>query len=179
MRELHPCRGLVLNFVKGDATSPKADGAKIVIHCCNDAGGWGRGFVLAVSKRWKLPEDAYRQWSRVREAAAVDANYANCVITTGPFRLGQVQFVRVEKKVYIANIIGQSGTAWVGGVPPIRYEAIQEGLGRVATWAKMNDASVHMPRMGAGLAGGEWHRIEEIVRGSLCDQGIRVTVYDL
>jgi hypothetical protein len=40
-------------------------------------------------------------------------------------------------------------------------------------------ASVHMPRIGCGLAGGEWGRVESIVRDTLCAEGIEVTVYDL
>lgn len=170
----------MLTYAKGDATRPKGDGTKVIAHCCNDAGGWGRGFVVALSKRWDLAEDAYRQWARQKQAILVDSHYAgDRVITTGPFQLGQVQIVRVEKKLHVANIIGQHGTLTVGGVPPIRYDAIREGLNHVRTWAKMNDASIHMPRMGAGLAGGEWSKVEEIVRSTLCDRGIAVTVYDL
>jgi hypothetical protein len=40
-------------------------------------------------------------------------------------------------------------------------------------------ASVHMPRIGSGQAGGNWDIIEELVDHHLCAQGIRVTVYDL
>ncbi|MEV6001124.1 Appr-1-p processing protein, partial [Streptomyces griseomycini] len=27
-------------------------GVKVIAHVCNDIGGWGKGFVLAVSRRW-------------------------------------------------------------------------------------------------------------------------------
>src|SRR5262245_8320884 len=36
-----------ITYVKGDATSPQADGNKIIAHVCNDVGKWGKGFVLA------------------------------------------------------------------------------------------------------------------------------------
>ena len=42
-----------LRILKGDATSPQAKGPKIIAHACNDIGGWGAGFVVAVSKRRK------------------------------------------------------------------------------------------------------------------------------
>jgi hypothetical protein len=35
----------------GDATAPTTDGNKFIAHICNDIGGWGKGFVLAISKR--------------------------------------------------------------------------------------------------------------------------------
>jgi len=40
-----------IQYLKGDATDPKVHGTAIVAHICNDKGGWGKGFVLAVSKR--------------------------------------------------------------------------------------------------------------------------------
>jgi hypothetical protein len=40
-------------FLKGDVTCPSQQGLKIIAHICNDIGGWGKGFVLALSKKWK------------------------------------------------------------------------------------------------------------------------------
>ena len=51
-----------INYIKGDATCPQGKGNKIICHICNDVGGWGKGFVLAVSKKWKQPEAEYRDW---------------------------------------------------------------------------------------------------------------------
>ncbi|THA79646.1 hypothetical protein E6R60_03350 [Streptomyces sp. A0642] len=39
-------------------------------------------------------------------------------------------------------------------------------------------ASVHMPRIGCGLAGGTWSRIEPLIEKRLTGRGIPVTVYD-
>lgn len=40
-------------------------------------------------------------------------------------------------------------------------------------------ASIHMPRIGCGLAGGKWEVIEQIIKEELIDKEIAVTVYDL
>jgi O-acetyl-ADP-ribose deacetylase (regulator of RNase III) len=45
-----------ISYLQGDATSPQAKGNKIIAHICNDLGRWGKGFVLAISKRWPEPE---------------------------------------------------------------------------------------------------------------------------
>ncbi|GAA4206372.1 hypothetical protein GCM10022220_20020 [Actinocatenispora rupis] len=37
---------------------------------------------------------------------------------------------------------------------------------------------MHLPRIGCGLAGGRWDRIEPLVAAELTDRGIPVTVYD-
>lgn len=49
-----------IQYTTGDATQPLADGAKIICHVCNDIGGWGAGFVVALSRKWSEPERAYR-----------------------------------------------------------------------------------------------------------------------
>jgi O-acetyl-ADP-ribose deacetylase (regulator of RNase III) len=156
----------VLRYVVGDATLPGGDGPKVIVHVCNDIGGWGAGFVLAVSRRWRAPEQEFRGWFE-RRAAAADP----------PFALGQVQFVAVADDLWVANLIGQRDIRARNGVPPVRYDAIEEGLRRVAAFAAEHAASVHMPRIGAGLAGGDWHEIEAIITRALPDTS--VTVYDL
>ena len=45
----------MINYLKGDATNPEISGNKIIAHICNDVGGWGKGFVVAVSKGGKNP----------------------------------------------------------------------------------------------------------------------------
>ena len=57
-----------IRYVRGDATVPSAKGVKLIAQVCNDLGGWGKGFVLAVSRRWPGPEAAYRAWHRDRAA---------------------------------------------------------------------------------------------------------------
>ena len=50
----------MIKYVIGDATRPIGEGTKLIIHISNDLGGWGRGFVLALSRRWDAPEKVYR-----------------------------------------------------------------------------------------------------------------------
>ncbi|MGQ4423122.1 Appr-1-p processing protein, partial [Streptomyces violaceoruber] len=61
---------------------------------------------------------------------------------------------------------------------PVRYEAIGTALGRVADRAAELEASVHLPRIGCGLAGGTWSRVEPLISDRLTRRGIPVTVYD-
>lgn len=35
-----------------------------------------------------------------------------------------------------------------------------------------------MPRIGCGLAGGKWSRIEPLIANTLCARDVEVTVYD-
>ncbi|MFF8191202.1 macro domain-containing protein [Streptomyces bobili] len=151
-------------YVRGDATVPSVKGVKVIAHVCNDIGGWGKGFVLALSRRWPEPEKAYRAWHRERAA--------------NDFGLGAVQLVQVEPYVRVANMVGQRGVRTGSKGVPVRYEAIDAALDRLAGEAAALGASVHMPRIGCGLAGGKWSRVEPLVLGRLVERGIAVTVYD-
>jgi len=152
-----------ITYLQGDATQPQGSGNKIIVHVCNDIGGWGKGFVLALSKRWKKPEKQFRAWYKSQEN----------------FALGEVQFVQVEPDLWVANLIGQHKIIKdEKGNPPIRYEAIEQGLIQVVAKAIELDASVHMPRIGCGLAGGKWERIEPIIEKSLLSADVKTVVYD-
>jgi len=153
-----------INYVIGDATNPIGDGPKVIIHVCNDIGGWGRGFVLALSKRWATPEAAYRAWYKDDKAS---------------FNLGATQIVPVGKDLLVMNMIAQEGVNTVKGVPPIRYKALEHCLNGVAGMAKTSKCSVHMPRIGCGLAGGDWEVVEGLINYSLIKNKIEVYVYDL
>ncbi|MBW8481923.1 Appr-1-p processing protein [Actinomadura parmotrematis] len=152
-----------IRYVRGDATSPQAKGVKLVGHVCNDRGGWGKGFVLALSRRWPEPERDYRSWYRSRDG----------------FALGAVRFVQVERYVWVANMLAQHGTRRPrrGGVL-VRYDALDACLDALGAKAAELGASVHLPRIGCGLAGGRWEAVEPLVEGRLVARGIAVTVYD-
>jgi O-acetyl-ADP-ribose deacetylase (regulator of RNase III) len=160
----------MIKYIKGDATQPQGSGSRIIAHCCNDEGRWGAGFVKALTRRWPDSENAYRLWFRTGRMLN------GKVQAIGKFALGSVQFVEVEPKLWVANLIGQHGIRRANNKAPIRYEAIQSGLFKINLQAKLHNASIHMPRMGAGLAGGDWSRIEEII---LREVQVPVTVYDL
>lgn len=153
-----------IKYIKGDATNPSTAGNQIIAHICNDIGGWGKGFVLAISKRWKKPEDNYRDWYK----------------SGTHFNLGEIQMVQVEENLWVCNMIGQHKTVTNSkGIAPIRYEAVESCLKKLADKALLLKASIHMPRIGCGLAGGKWEEIEPIIQSALLEDGIEVYVYDL
>lgn len=153
-----------LTFVRGDATDPPGFGPKVIVHICNNVGGWGAGFVVAISRRWPEPEAAYRTWFNGEVG----------------FGLGQIQPVLVRMAsgpLWVINMVAQHGVGSQNG-PPIRYHELRKCLKQVVEFANRNGASVHMPRIGCGLAGGDWTEVEKIIRETLCATGVYVTVYD-
>lgn len=152
-----------LHFLTGDATSPKTDGNKIIAHICNDIGSWGAGFVLAISRQWPEPEASYREW----------------FATQSDFALGNIQTVAVSPNLYVANMIAQRGVRSKENMVPLKYAYLEKCLVKLCTFAQRHKASIHMPRIGCGLAGGKWTNVEPFILELLVNQGIDVFVYDL
>ena len=149
-------------YVKGDVTCPICKPA-IIVHICNNLGAFGAGVSGAISDNWKIVETEYRKW------AASKVN----------FELGEAQFLAVEKDLYVGNMIGQHGIGIKNGNVPIRYDAVSKCLEKVRGFALSNNLSVHMPRIGCGLAGGKWPEVEKIIVKELINYNISVIVYDL
>lgn len=147
----------MLKYVKGDVTllSQRKPGENVIIpHVCNNVGAWGAGFVLALSKKWPEPEIAYRDLPG--------------------YSLGMLQLVKVADGVHVANMIAQVLEYNRG--PNIRYDALSECMVSVALQAQHLGASLHCPRFGAGLAGGDWSVIEGLIQSIWAT--VDVYVYD-
>jgi len=151
-----------IEYVTADATAPTVAGPKILAHVCNDRGAWGKGFVIAISRRWPQPARNFKAWYQAHT----------------DFQLGAVQFVPVEVDFWVANMVAQHGLKPKQGQPLLQYDALATCLDRLALEALEWQASVHMPRIGCGLAGGDWTKIEPMIREKLLAHGVAVTVYD-
>jgi hypothetical protein len=152
----------MITYVNGDATCPIGKGPKILAHIVNTQGGWGRGFVLALSRRWDEPERAYRSWAKSKD---------------GTFALGHVQLVKVEPTLYVANMLAQDGYRSTANQVPLRYYALEDCLKELRLQANILKATVHMPRIGSGLSCGSWPKIEQTI--SMTMEETQVVVYDL
>jgi O-acetyl-ADP-ribose deacetylase (regulator of RNase III) len=146
-----------IEYVKGDATRPQGQGNKIISHICNNRNRWGAGFVLALSAKWSYPEQFYRARQE--------------------YPLGEVDVLQVEDDIYVANMIAQHDIKPdLDNNPPIRYDALREALVKVNRIAVEKDATIHAPKFGAGLAGGDWNIIEKIIEETIT---VSVTIYVL
>lgn len=166
----------MINYVTGDATQPQGEGVKFIAHVCNNKGGWGSGFVVALSRLGKEPETMYRRWHREGSWGGV------------PFELGHVQLSDfTTPDVKVINMIAQDGIRHDRNAPPaIDYTALRLCLDNMGKGATAGYAltgvlpSIHMPRIGCGLGGGDWSVVEEAILAILVDiYGLSVTVYDL
>jgi len=84
-----------------------------------------------------------------------------------------------EPELYVVNAYTQNmyGRNHSGGLPaPIDYEAVHICMKKIN--ALFKDVRIGLPRIGAGLAGGDWHIIRNIIKTELTDCHITIVIYD-
>lgn len=153
-----------INYVKGDATQPRGSGNKLIVHVVNDrAATWGGGFARVVRTTWPEVQQDFIDWTEIHRHS---------------LRLGACRVSPISESLAVASMVCQHGFG-PSPTPRIRYNALESCLLEVANIATERQASVHMPRIGCGQAGGRWEVVEELIEQSLTRHGIAVTVYDL
>lgn len=175
-----------IEYIKGDLFDNLEDiNYPVVIpHCCNDVGGWGAGFVTAISNKWVEPEIEYKKWHYSKTVTRFNKDR--------PFCLGEVDYVQVRKSpfIFVANMIGQRGVVGSNNHKPIRYLSLANCMNDVAhTVNGLNNyfrnkypdnhkaIQIYAPKFGAGLAQGNWSFIEELITEIWVDRGIQVKVF--
>jgi Zn-dependent peptidase ImmA (M78 family)/O-acetyl-ADP-ribose deacetylase (regulator of RNase III) len=153
-----------IKYLVGDATKPRSKSRAIIAHIVNDrAPRWGAGFASVIRREWPEVQDDFVRWTAQNRQL---------------FKLGNVHRFDVSDRLTIVQMISQHGYG-----PSIRsrlrYTALDACLQRLATIALECDATVHMPRIGTGQAGGAWEIVEELLDRHLTSRGISLTVYSL
>lgn len=161
----------MIHYVQGDVTKPSdVDGIRVIVHACNDQGGWGpegRSVADAIGKRWPEAKAEYKQQFAPGEPG---------------LRLGEVQLVDVSDEqgpVWIANCIAQRGYRRPGNLQPFKYEAFETCCNFLARTFTGQGASFHMPKVGTHLGGANWNNVAIIVERTLVAAELSVTVYQL
>jgi O-acetyl-ADP-ribose deacetylase (regulator of RNase III) len=153
-----------IRYLIGDSTEPRGTGFCLIAHVVNDkTSNWGRGFALAVARKWPLVLTEFQKW-----AASNRENLS----------LGNSHLSIVSGNLGIFHMIAQRGYGDSAN-PRIRYNALKDCLGTLGAEASKRKATVHMPRIGTGYARGNWAIIKELIEDNLVRKGVEVTVYDL
>jgi hypothetical protein len=129
----------------------------------NKAITWGKDFPVAVRTRWPDAQKEFTQW--------VFANRPE-------FKLGSIHVAKLDESLELASLVAQHGYG-PSLFPRIQYQALETCLSSVGARARETNASIHMPRIGAGEARGDWNIISELIDETLSRESIPVTVYDL
>lgn len=69
------------------------EGIRIIAHINNNIGLFGSGFAAAVMRKWPHVRERYLVWHKGGKN----------------FEGGQIQIVKAEPSIFVANMIGQDG----------------------------------------------------------------------
>ena len=163
-------RGTLKN-VRGDVTEPQRsikDEIVIIPHCCNDKNIWGGGFVIALSNKWKEPEQRYRDFCKQKPLPM----------------LGKVCYAKIDDHLAVANMVAQHDIVSKDNPIPIKYQALANCMFDVVGYIKMIEAKtgktvvIHAPKFGSLRAKGNWDFILELIREIWLENNINVVIYD-
>ena len=159
---VHQSEGLQIEYLFGDATKPRGTGKRVIAHIVNDgAAKWGAGFALEVAKEWSFVQTEFQDWVHQDR---------------GNLSLGNVHRAEIDDDLSIVHMVAQKGYGR-SEKPRISYSALGNTLGQLREIASGQGASVHMPRIGTGQAGGHWELIRDLIDEHLVRRGISVFVY--
>lgn len=117
----------------------------VICHQVNIQGAMGAGLALAIKRKWPIVFEKYK-----------------VMCDRQLFHLGSIQPVQVSETLWVCNLAGQE---FYGKGLQTDYEAVRMGLEKINKWAGDRNFQVYLPyKMGAGLAGGDWAVIEQIIK---------------
>lgn len=133
-----------IEYVKGDLLQTEL---RHIIHGCNSRGVMGSGVAKLI--RDKYPQ-AYRDYVDMYNSYGL--KIGNIVTSTQP-----------DKKI-IYNAITQENYGRRSDTVYVSYWAIAEVFRQIEQW---DIKAIAMPKIGAGLANGDWNVIEGIIENTL------------
>lgn len=150
--------------LRGNALNPRGNGPRIIAQIVNDkTPNWGAGFARAIRNKYPSVQKDFKEW---------------CLANPENLSLGNTQLSVVSNDLFVLNMVAQHGYG-ESAKPRIRYAALRNCLQQLKKIAKEKAASVHMPHIGTGYAGGNWSFISELIDEVLIRNAIPVIVYVL
>lgn len=126
--------------------------AGCIAHSVNMQGVMGSGVARAVKQRYPLAYESYRE--------AYDL---------GKLKLGYVDWVMVADGLFVANCVGQCFYG-ADGKRYTNYTALATGFCEIVSQMQIcgelypdSDTTINFPKIGAGLGGGDWNIIEQLI----------------
>lgn len=155
--------------VIGDVFKAQED---VLIHGCNCFHTWGAGVA---KKMRQLYPKAYEQDLKT--------------VKGDKDKLGSITHTRVphyfypERRLYVVNLYSQYNYGNVMWGDPRQsyhqadYDAIKSGMEMVRY--VFGGHNIAMPRIGAGLAGGDWNVIRKIIQNVFKSTAMKIVIYRL
>lgn len=155
----------MIEYKKGDLLDVTSG---CIVHSVNMQGVMGSGVARAIKQQYPLAYTSYRK-----------------AYELGKLKLGYVDWVLVADGLFVANCVGQYfyGT---DGKRYTNYAALAVAFYDVIEQMRIcndlypdSDTTINFPKIGAGLGGGDWAIIEQIINDSDPTDSVRKICWEL
>ena len=136
---------------------------RVICHGCNAQGKMGAGIAEPIRKRYPKAFDDYRALYEVQG---------------NRLELGQCVFVDCSENRVVIDAVTQEFYGREPNVVYASYDGIRRALQRINDWARASGVdTIAFPKIGAGLANGDWSIIADIIETEATD--FQPVVYEL
>lgn len=142
-----------MKYVNGDLVKT-AHEYDVIVHGCNCFNTMGAGIAKTIANKW--PEVYEVDCKTKRGDASKLGKYTMCDV-------GDVIVVNAYTQHHY------------GGYKPVDYNAIQKVMAAIKR--DFTGKKIGMPLIGAGLAGGDWNRIEKIIQKELDGEDVTIVKF--
>ena len=152
----------------GDACNCEDGVPTLLAHVVNNRGLWGAGFVLAISRRWPEIERYYLKRCKAYEERSEEL-------------LGSIQCVEATQNITVVNMFAMAGVYHSRYNPtPLQTNYLFRCLQALRRKAETDGYRViQMPKIGAGLARGDWSTILKIIKTVFAGSSVIVKIKTL
>lgn len=148
----------MVRHIIGDLVRDSKD-YQVIGHGCNCFCTMGAG--IAPQIKAKFPE-----------AFAVD-----CETTAGDInKLGTITYTKIQNDPVVVNLYSQFGYARQHGKMNLDYEALRSSLRMMKE--KFTGKTMGLPWIGAGLAGGNWELIKQIIEEEMRGEYVTIVQWE-
>lgn len=169
----------MINYVDGDLIKlAKEARFDVIVHGCNCLSTMGAGIAPQMAEAFGCDEFEMETWGpTIEKLGCID--YETVVLGEHTiFSLKDFKNNRNEPELTVVNAYTQFryGANHADGIArPLDYEALTLCLRKINEVFK--GKHIGMPKIGAGLAGGNWNKIAEIITYTLLDCKVTVVNY--
>lgn len=137
----------LIKINKGDILQVQSG---LILHGCNTKGVMGAGVAKQIAVKYP---DVYSEYVRYCRWDDI---------------LGEALFVKVSPTLVIGNLFTQDSFGRDPRIRYVSYDAVDNAFKRIS-YLEEPDTEIHFPKIGAGLANGEWSVIQSIIEHRLKD----------